>query len=188
MLEEGTREESLILLKNSIKSAEELVIVDGYFFSIKRLNQASHDFCEKKEEEIKRAVEEIITILPTGLRKLLIVTKKSAHIEEVVNKFKENITQDCIVEIIILSTIHDRVWIVDKEKYLVSGTSFNGLGKSFSFLYTIKEERNKERVAKYFRDRIKRNKILNLENTALNMEVKERFLGFFRNERQRESH
>lgn len=182
MLEEGTREESLNLLKESIKNAEELVIVDGYFFSIKRLNQASHDFCEKKEEEIKRAVEEIITILPTGLRKLLIVTKKSAHIKEIVNKFKENITQDCIVEIIFLSTIHDRVWIVNKKKYLVSGTSFNGLGKSFSFLYTIKNEDNRKKVAKYFRDRIERNKVSNLENTVLTREAKEEFLTFFRND------
>lgn len=188
MLEEGTREESLILLRNSIESAKELVIVDGYFFSIKRLNHDSHDFCEKKEREINRVVEEIITILPTGLRKLLIVTKKSTYIEEVVNRFKENISQNCSVEIILLSTIHDRVWIVNKEEYLVSGSSFNGLGKSFSFLYTIKEERNKERVAKYFRDRIKRNKILNLENAALSMEAKERFLNFFRNERQRENY
>lgn len=180
MFEEGTREESLKILKTSIRNARELVVIDGYFFSIKKLNQTTRNFQEKKEKEINKVVNEIINILPNGLIKLLIVTKKSPYIEEVVNRFKQKIPMKCTIEIIVLSTIHDRVWIVNKEKYLILGTSFNGLGKSFSFLYTIRNEINKEKVAKYFRDRIKRNKVSNMDGTELNKANENKIFSFFR--------
>lgn len=172
MLEEGQRTQALEILRGQLYGSNELIIIDAYFFVLpSRVT---------KEELIR----EMLDIFPNGLRKLLVITSMKRNFTNIYNEFERNFKRrfpNCQLDVILLSKIHDRVWINNNNDYLIVGTSFNGLGKSFSFIYSIKENRNKIKVNNYFIRKIRASKVkLPINNQEIiDKELKDNYLNYF---------
>lgn len=172
MIEEGKRTEALTILEDKFYGSKELIIIDAYFFALP---------LGITEEEL---INEMLDTLPNSLEKLLIITSKKRKFLNIYNKFKSDFERkfhNCQLDVILLSKIHDRVWINNNNAYLIVGTSFNGLGKSFSFIYSLQKNENKINVNNYFIRKIKASKIeipINNHET-IETRLKDNYLNYF---------
>jgi|GEM_PF-6757410 len=172
MIEEGKRTEALRILRHQLYDSRELIIIDAYFFALPS---------KVTKEEL---INEMLDTLPNHIRRLLIITSMKNNFTNIYNEFERNFKRrfpNCQLDVILLSKIHDRVWINDSNDYLIVGTSFNGLGKSFSFIYSIKENRNKRKVNNYFIRKIRASKVkLPINNQEIiDKELKDNYLNYF---------
>lgn len=172
MIEEGKRTEALAILKDKFRGSEELIIIDAYFFVSPS---------EVTKEEL---INEILDTLPNSLEKLLIISSIKNNFTIIYNEFKRKFKRrfpNCQLDVILLSKIHDRVWINNNNNYLIVGTSFNGLGKSFSFIYSLQMDENKINVNNYFIKKIRASKVkipINNQET-IETRLKNNYLNYF---------
>lgn len=146
MFTEGEREEALLSLKDKLVDAKVAIIVDNYFFSIS--SQKKEQYCN-----------ELKSIFPKNIELLIFSKQEDKYI--IRKLLEKNIKVDVITN---TEDIHDRLLIVDMEKYYLIGSSFNGLGLKLCFIYELKNSKNKQRVIEYLGKKIPKGKKTILKN------------------------
>ena len=140
MFTEGERQEALLSLKDKLVDAKEAIIVDNYFFSIS--SQKKEQYCN-----------ELKSIFPKNIDLLIFSKQEDKYIIE--KLLEKNVKVDVITN---TEDIHDRLLIVDMEKYYLIGSSFNGIGLKLCFIYELKNSKNKQRVIEYLGKKIPKGK------------------------------
>ena len=124
----GDRSHGLRELRDFTRESESLIIVDPYFFSGEKAN------AEKITEDLERCTR----AKQTTLKRVHVIFDSESETKNVkkciTNMFKSN-----GVHLSTASTdqVHDRVWISDRERALVVGTSLNGIGNRAAFLLPL---------------------------------------------------
>lgn len=121
--------EKIETLSNYLEDIEaengDLTIIDPYLFP-KKSNDSYEDF--------------IIGVLNSiNLKSIQFITSKGNHNQDLFNNIKDkcnckNINLD------FTDDYHDRLWIANRRKAFIMGTSLNGLGKKISLIDFINEE------------------------------------------------
>ena len=124
----GQRAIGLKELRDFTDQTEDLIVVDPYVFS------GTRGSAPDVAEEFKRAarvggksLKRVHFIYDTGHTTHAV----RSEIEALCAKNKVRMTEHST------DTIHDRVWIADRTRGLVVGTSFNGLGSRAAFLLPL---------------------------------------------------
>lgn len=120
------RRDALEVLRKFASSADELVLVDPYFYGGEALAAASY------VEDLIRATG----LRRTALRKLTVIfNSKAGNTSSIIKKFKAACSDHRInLNIFDTDVIHDRFWIANKSKGILIGTSLGGLGKKLCFI------------------------------------------------------
>ena len=124
----GQRSIGLKELRDFTVEAEDLIVIDPYVFSGHR----------GSAEQIATDFKKTARVAGKWLKKIHFVYDK----EKVTNAVKNEI-QQILLENSVKSSesqtseIHDRIWIADRSRALVVGTSFNGLGGRAAFLLPL---------------------------------------------------
>jgi hypothetical protein len=115
------------ILKSKLRNAETLTICDPYILD------------KPKSENVKDYVGQLLSVLPLDtLRSLDVVYDASRENPSVFRELRRRLSKSSITcRRFADDSIHDRVWIVDKNSAFVVGTSFGGLGKRLAFLLDL---------------------------------------------------
>ncbi len=125
----GERATGLRELRDFTRGAKRLVILDPYFFSGDRASASAY------AEEVQKAarfgeVRDVHIVYDDSCTTKAVLTKVKAAASTA--KVRLTVRSD--------STIHDRVWIADRKRAVVVGTSLNGLGTRAAFILPLPEE------------------------------------------------
>lgn len=169
MYTEFERERVVEYLSGEMDRGRRLIIVDPYFL------------CKGKSQRIEEYIEEIDRVI-NSYEEILIFTHTHNYRENEKNEeHKRNeeriinfLNEDRSVKIIKTSRLHDRLWIKDGKDYYVVGSSFNGIGFSFGFIYKLVEAETYIRIGEYLEKKI-------MNNTNLSREQKNENSDFMRN-------
>lgn len=116
-------------LRLRLQNAESLTVCDPYLFA------------KPKKERAEDYLDNLLSVLPLRtLRYLTIVHDRAKEHTPLVRAFEKKLPRNINLLLRPNSDIHDRVWIVDKNKAFVIGTSFGGLGKRLAFLLDLPYE------------------------------------------------
>ncbi len=126
----GARQDAIREIRDFAKDVENLIIVDPYIFSGES-SEADH---------IAEEFEKSTRMTSSSLKKIHII-----HSDTVTKKVKNSIMKKCKTNNIQLTMketdeIHDRIWVADRARGLVVGTSLNGLGNKAAFLLPLPED------------------------------------------------
>lgn len=169
MYTEFEREKVVEYLSGEMDRGRRLIIVDPYFL------------CKGKRQRIEEYIQEIDRVI-NSYEEILIFTHTHNYREKEKNEeHKRNeeriinfLNEDRAVKIIKTSRLHDRLWIKDGKDYYVVGSSFNGIGFSFGFIYKLVEPETYIRIREYLEKKI-------MNNTSLSREQKNENSDFMRN-------
>lgn len=75
---------------------------------------------------------------------LLITHSQNNKNEQEIQKFFKN--KNIEFNIFKTKKLHDRLWIKNKEDYIIVGNSFNGIGFSFGFIYSLARDITKRKI------------------------------------------
>jgi hypothetical protein len=116
-------------LRAKLLKAESLTICDPYLFA------------KPPKKNLETYLDNLLSVLPLKtLHFLVIVHDKEKGNPQLIREFKKRIPNTIKLSIRTNSTIHDRVWIVDKNTAFVVGTSFGGIGRRLSFLLDLPDD------------------------------------------------
>lgn len=151
MYTEIERERVVDYLQERMAGANEIIIVDPYFLN------------ESKNIEIENYLNDIGKVLGRTRKILLITHWSSINYEiEVKQFFKRKRIKFFIFK---TNKLHDRLWIKDKTNHFVIGSSFNGIGFSFGFIYQLEREMIKEKIKEHLLNKIRSSRIpIDLKN------------------------
>lgn len=126
----GERTPGLKELRDFTRESKSLIIVDPYFFSGKK----------ESAGEIAKDLEKCTRAKQKHLERVHVVFD-SYNETKAVRKSIEEMFKSNSVYMSVSSTgeIHDRVWVSDRERALVVGTSLNGIGNRAAFLLPLPE-------------------------------------------------
>ena len=124
----GERSNGLKELRDFTRESESLIIVDPYFFSGKKTN------AEKITDDLERCTR----AKQKSLKRVHVIFDSSSETQSVrkciTNMFKSNGVH---LSMATTDEVHDRVWVSDRERALVVGTSLNGIGNRAAFLLPL---------------------------------------------------
>lgn len=167
MYTEFEREKVVEYLAEKMNQGRKLIIVDPYFL------------CKMKKQRIEEYIQELKRVI-NGYKEVLIFTHTHRD-EEKNEEHKRNeeriinfLNKDRYVKIIKTSRLHDRLWIKDGKDYYVVGSSFNGIGFSFGFIYQLVESKTYRRIEEYLEKKI-------MNNTNLSKKEKKESINFMKN-------
>lgn len=108
--------------------ANDIIVIDPYFYS------------EKKENSVEY-IDHLKKALRIGFIKRLHVIYSNNDIyrtRSVYSSFKKECSENkCLYTDKRTDKIHDRIWIADRKRAIVVGTSFNGIGNQLSFILVL---------------------------------------------------
>ncbi len=116
-------------IRDFTKDADKLMICDPYLFS-------------GEKSDAKAIAEEFSRCARLNRKPAVHVIHDAAHTTKAVRQAVKKIASDAGATLTILETdmIHDRVWIADRQRAVVVGTSFNGIGKRAAFILPLPKE------------------------------------------------
>ena len=123
------RETAVQYMSSGFSGAKELVICDPYFLkSIGGLEKDDY-------------LDMIHRVIPTTVKAIELYVKPGARDGEVADGFTK-LCQRRSISLTCRKTekLHDRVWIVNRERAFVVGASFNGLGNKYTFILELPKE------------------------------------------------
>ncbi|EGQ8093229.1 hypothetical protein V3H24_14115 [Vibrio parahaemolyticus] len=124
----GDRSSGLRELRDFTRESESLIIIDPYFFSGE----------SKKAQIIADDVEKCTRAKQKFLKRVHVVydpsSKTNAVKTSIERMFKDN---GIFFSTATTEEVHDRVWISDRNRALVVGTSLNGIGNRAAFLLPL---------------------------------------------------
>lgn len=168
MYTEFDREEVVEYLSDKMRGGRSLIVVDPYFLC-KRGNQRIEEYTQ----ELNRIIndyEEVLIFTHTHTNRDKEKNEKHKRNEERIINF---LNKDRYVKIIKTSRLHDRLWIKDGKDYYVVGSSFNGIGFSFGFIYQLVESKTYRRIEEYLEKKI-------MNNTKLSKKEKNESINFMK--------
>ncbi|MCK8136718.1 hypothetical protein [Pseudoalteromonas sp. 2CM28B] len=126
----GERNSGLKELRDFTRESESLIIIDPYFFS----GESS------KAQIIASDVEKCTRAKQRFLKRVHVVYDPSSQ-TKAVKKYIEEMFKNNSIYFSTSTTdeVHDRVWISDRNRALVVGTSLNGIGNRAAFLLPLPE-------------------------------------------------
>jgi hypothetical protein len=121
--------EKIDILSKYLKEIEaengDLIIIDPYLFP-EKFDDSYTDFIAGVLNSVKLSTIQFITV-------------ERNHNESLYNNVKDNCNCKNI-KICFTDDYHDRLWIANKNKGFIMGTSLNGIGKKISLIDFIREE------------------------------------------------
>lgn len=167
MYTELNRERVIEHLKENMRGGKSLIVVDPYFL------------CKGKKQNIEEYIEELDKVIGE-FSKILIFThtkkfgkdqeiKKEEHKEDE-EKIINFLNRNREVKIVKTSKLHDRLWIKDGVDYYIVGSSFNGIGLSFGFIFKFVEASIYEEIKEYLQKKIEKNTNLSKVEKKINLE------------------
>lgn len=124
----GERVEGLRELRDFTADAKHLTIVDPYFFSgdPSRATEIAEDF--KLTARVKQKSLNAVHVV-----------RNDRHDEKAVLRAIKKVISAARIPLTLSSTgeLHDRVWIADRTRAVVVGTSLNGLGSRAAFILSL---------------------------------------------------
>lgn len=163
MYTEVDRDKVMEYLSAEMNGGKRLIIVDPYFLR------------KIEKQEIEDYIKEIERVV-MGFQEILIFTHKyyyngKKEFKELKEKEQQENEEKIInhlslnrkIEVIKTYKLHDRLWIKDGKDYYIVGSSFNGIGFSFGFIYRLQERKTYIGIKNYLRkkiiDKIKNSKV-----------------------------
>lgn len=116
----GERETGLKELRDFTSEAKSLIIVDRYIFSGKKENA----------EQIAKEFSRSARLAGKWLKQIHFVHDPSQTTQEIEKHVTQRLNdEDVRMTSAHVTEIHDRIWIADRKRAIVVGTSLNGIGK-----------------------------------------------------------
>lgn len=124
----GGRDAGIKEIRDFTKNSEKLIIIDPYIFSGKS-SQA-----KKIAEDFARTAR-LAENTPKNIRVIYNPEKVTKEVKRAIEKSAKE--YGVTLTSIGTEEIHDRIWISDRSRGLVVGTSLSGLGKRVAFLLDL---------------------------------------------------
>ncbi len=125
------RKEGLKEIRDFTKDAKKLIIIDPYFYGGEERSSDYYVQEFSKCSRIRRKHVEAIHIIFSSMHGNTNAIKRGIKEEANLNK--------CILTEKDTAKIHDRIWIADRKRAIVVGTSLGGIGNRLSFILELPE-------------------------------------------------
>jgi len=126
-----SKETGLKEIRDFTYKAKELIVIDPYL--------QSGDSEENSATQYVKDFEHASRIKNNSLKKLTVIFSSNNGQTKVVKEKLRQLAHDnsCDYKTVDNDTIHDRIWIKDREKAIVVGTSLRGLGNRLCFILPL---------------------------------------------------
>lgn len=167
MYTEFDREEVVEYLSDRMRGGRSLIIVDPYFL------------CKRQNQTIEEYIQELNRVINGYERVLIFTHTKKFGKEQELKKEEHRQNEEKIInflntnrelKVIKTSELHDRLWIKDGVDYYIVGSSFNGIGLSFGFIYKLVVKNTYKEIKKYLQKKIEKNTNLSKVEKEVNLE------------------